>query len=337
MSQVHSPRETAVDRSSWQDSLKQAFRSPIELAAYLELDEPEDRLPNCDVGFPFLVTREFASRIKKRDWNDPLLLQVWPQREETSIDPLDVLDPCGDLKSRVAPGLIHKYQGRVLLIATGACAIHCRYCFRRDYPYGDDPKSIAQWELAIDAIERDTSISEVILSGGDPLTLPDAKLAQLIERLEAIDHLERIRIHTRLPIVLPSRINQAICMLLSQSRLTAWVVVHCNHENEIDGEVEQAIGRLRRSNATVLNQSVFLRGVNDSVEAVVNLSLALTRIAVMPYYLHLLDPVRGAGHFRMEDSIAIQIVDAAARRLPGYAIPRLVREKIGEPYKTIVR
>ncbi len=207
-----------------------------------------------------LVTSEFASRIEKRNWNDPLLKQVWPADEEAVEADGFKLDPVGDGNARVEAGLLHKYEARVLLIATGACAIHCRYCFRRHYPYSEEPKSTEQWEPAIEHIRSDKSIHEVILSGGDPLMLSDLKLSRLVEKIESIPHVERLRIHTRLPIVLPSRVDDSMLNWLESTRLSTWVVVHCNHRNEIDDEVRLAITENAFDGCGAFESSCFAAG-----------------------------------------------------------------------------
>jgi EF-P beta-lysylation protein EpmB len=233
----------------------------------------------------------------------------------------------------VTPGLIHKYAGRALMIVTGACAVHCRYCFRRHYPYDQTPPSDAAWREALAAIEADASIEEVILSGGDPLTVPDARLADLAERLAAIPHLKRLRLHTRLPVMIPSRATDELTAWLAGSRLTPIVVIHANHARELDAEVAEGVGRLRRAGVMVLNQAVLLRGVNDSAEAQCDLSLRLIELGVVPYYLHQLDRVRGAAHFEVSIQRGREIVAELRRRLPGYAVPQYVQELPGAPHK----
>jgi EF-P beta-lysylation protein EpmB len=247
-----------------------------------------------------------------------------------------VLDAVDDHAARKAPGLLQKYAGRVLLMASGACAVNCRYCFRRHYPYSEEPRRLDDWEPALDAIERDTSIHEVILSGGDPLTLPDERFQLLIERLEQIDHLTRLRIHSRLPIVLPDRVNAKLIDQLRNTRLQPVMVVHANHPNEIAGDCAEALRRLVRAGIPTLNQAVLLRGVNDDVAALAELCERLINVGVMPYYLHLLDRVVGTGHFEVPEATAVELTAALRSRLPGYAVPQLVREIAGELSKTPV-
>ncbi len=329
-----SKTESQETVARWQASMKMAFRSPVELAEFLGLNLEQAIVPSNSYGFPFLVTREFASRMKKGDWDDPLLLQAWPFSQESIAAPGYNEDPVGELGARIESGLLQKYHGRVLMVTTGACAIHCRYCFRRHYPYSDEPKSIEQWLPALDRIEADDSISEVILSGGDPLMITDRSLETLFKRIESISHVERLRIHSRMPIVLPNRIDDGVVHLLKQTRLAAYVVVHTNHRNEIDESVIQAFRRMRNAGAVVLNQAVLLRGINDNVEAMEDLCLELTKHSVLPYYLHLLDPVQGASHFNVTAEKGKQLIVELRKRLPGYALPELVQELAGEASKT---
>jgi EF-P beta-lysylation protein EpmB len=261
---------------------------------------------------------------------------VWVDPKEEIATPGFVSDPVGDSQVEVAPGLLHKYQGRVLLITTGACAIHCRYCFRRHYPYSSAPKSLDQWEPALDAIAADASIQEVILSGGDPLSVVDSVLSQLVERLDRISHLKRLRIHTRFPVVIPKRVTSNFLEILTDSRLSKWIVLHINHANEIDNEVIDAVERLRSSGAVLLNQSVLLRGVNDNVESLVELSERLLEVSVLPYYLHQLDPVQSAAHFKVPIDQGKRFVAEMAKQLPGFAVPKYVYEQAGEPNKTLI-
>lgn len=329
----------------WQTSMRLAIRKPKPLLELLELDplfEAPDDLADANdfadakkgLEFPLFVTREYASRMKIGDWHDPLLRQVWIDHREGRSEPGFKLDPVGDRDVEIAPGLLQKYQGRVLLITTGACAIHCRYCFRRHYPYSSAPKSLSDWLPALDRIESDRSIKEVILSGGDPLTIVDTNLTSLVSRLDKIEHLERLRIHTRLPIVLPQRVNEEMLDWLGASRLSKWVVIHTNHPQEIDENVADAIDRLRSAGATLLNQAVLLKGINDSVDTQELLCQRLLKMSVIPYYLNQLDRVIGARHFETEIEVGVAIVKELAKRLPGYGVPRFVQEQSGQPNKT---
>lgn len=318
---------------SWQHELAQAFSRPGDLLRYLEL--PEDT-PQLDSSFPLRVPRGFAARMRKGDPRDPLFLQVWQRPEEALEVPGFGDDAVGDLRKLRAGGIIHKYSGRALVIATGACAVHCRYCFRRHFPYAEATASRGHWDETLRELAHDRSIEEIILSGGDPLSLTDDKLARFAEALEFLPHVRRLRLHTRQPIVLPERVDDALLAWLGRGRLQKVVVVHANHAQELDAAVQAALGRLAGAGATLLNQSVLLRGVNDSAEALLRLSERLFECGVLPYYLHMLDRVRGAAHFDVPDGEARALLRAAAARLPGYLVPRLVREEPGAAAKTAV-
>jgi EF-P beta-lysylation protein EpmB len=269
--------------------------------------------------------------MRRGDPDDPLLRQVLPVEAETAEQPGFIADPLGERAALTAPGLLQKYRGRALLIATPACAVHCRYCFRREFPY--DEQDGPRWQEALARIERDPGIEEVILSGGDPLSLGDARLGALSRGLERAAHVRRLRIHTRLPVVLPARVDAGLAAWLSSLKWPVVVVLHANHANEIDGEVAAACAALRSAGATLLNQSVLLRGVNDDAEALAALSRRLFEAGVLPYYLHVLDRVRGAAHFEVDEARARRIAGELAALLPGYLVPRLVRERAGAPAK----
>jgi L-lysine 2,3-aminomutase len=318
--------------SSWQQGLREAFRDPKALADHLGLSL--DRLPPlpATLDFPFLVPRPFASRMKAGDPEDPLLRQVWPHHGEMDAAPGERDDPVGDSSAALEPGLLRKYHARALVVATGACAVHCRYCFRQNFPYLESPPS--EWARHLARLRAETGLRECILSGGDPLNLTDSVLEKWIGDLESVPHLRTLRIHTRLPVVLPDRVTPDLCRNLSQSRLRAVVVLHANHPSEIDDDVAAAAGRLRDAGAQVLNQSVLLAGVNDDVSVLEELSLRLWDAGILPYYLHALDPVRGSSRFAIPDARAIAISADLRARLPGYLVPRLVREIEGSDSKT---
>ena len=321
----------------WKRSLAAAIRELPVLLRELGLEHSENELVTAAMrDFPLLVPRSYLARMTPGNPHDSLLRQVLPVADERSAVPGFVVDAVDDEAARKAPGLLQKYQGRVLLIATGSCAINCRYCFRRHYPYGEEPKRLDDWAPALAAIEQDTRIREVILSGGDPLMLPDERLSQLVEQLDAIEHLTRLRIHSRLPIVLPDRVNTDLLDTLRDSRLQPVMVVHANHPHEIAGDCAQALRTLVRSGVPTLNQAVLLRGINDSVETLAALCEQLVDVGVMPYYLHLLDRVAGTAHFEVAESTGRMLVEELRKRLPGYAVPQLVREVAGEPSKTPV-
>lgn len=322
---------------AWQRALSRAFTRPADLLAFLELPADLPQLaPGLARDFPLRVPRGYAARMRRGDPDDPLFRQVWTLPAEALEAPGFVDDAVGDRARQRPGGLIHKYEGRALLVATGACAVHCRYCFRRYFPYNDALASRDHWREALAVVAADRSLSEVILSGGDPLSLADDKLAELAEALEFIPHVRRLRLHTRQPVVLPERVDDALLAWLRRGRLRKLMVLHVNHAAELDGEVAAALQRLRAAGVPLLNQSVLLRGVNDSAEALAALSERLFECGVMPYYLHMLDPVRGAAHFEVPEAEARALHRALAARLPGYLVPRLVREEAGAPSKTLL-
>ncbi len=318
----------------WQSALARAIGDPAELLAAVGLGH--EWLPAAQAAarlFPLRVPRGFVARMRPRDPHDPLLRQVLPLAEECLAVAGFVDDPVGDRAAMVAPGVLHKYEGRVLLTVTGACAVHCRYCFRRHFPYAEANPAADQWRGALEYIAGDESLSEAILSGGDPLSVSDRRLAGLARELAAIPHLRRLRLHTRLPIVLPERVNDELLDWLGATGLRTVMVVHANHANEIDASVRAALARLKAAGVELLNQSVLLRGVNDSVAALAGLSETLFAAGVLPYYLHQLDRVRGAAHFEVTEETARRLMADLHRRLPGYLMPRLVREVPGAPGK----
>ncbi|HJX18845.1 MAG TPA: EF-P beta-lysylation protein EpmB [Acidiferrobacterales bacterium] len=321
----------------WQTALGQAITDPAELLEVLGLG-PEWLPAARDAAraFPLRVPRGFVARMRRSDPADPLLRQVLPLAEECQAVEGYGADPVGDLAAHKAPGVLHKYQGRVLLTATGACAIHCRYCFRRHFPYAEANASAEHWRAALDYVTLHPDVREVILSGGDPLTLSDRRLAEFVRTIEDIPHVERLRLHTRLPVVLPERVTPELCAWLSGTRLMTVVVIHANHAQELDAATRAACARLADSGATLLNQSVLLRGVNDSVTSLAQLSEALFAAGVLPYYLHQLDRVQGAAHFEVSDATARTLLAGLNACLPGYLVPRLVREVAGASGKTLL-
>ena len=286
--------------------------------------------------FSLLVPRSFVARMRPGDAADPLLRQVLPLADETVNKRGFVEDPVDDAAAARQPGLLQKYHGRVLLVTTGACAVHCRYCFRRHFPYADTPRSLADWQPAIDEIAGDDTLREVILSGGDPLTIVDDTLAELIERLAEIRHVRRLRIHTRLPVMIPERVTDQLVAMLRESRLTPVVVIHVNHKNELDEHVAAGLVRLTAAGILLLNQAVLLAGVNDSVAVQFDLCERLVDLRVLPYYLHQLDPVAGAAHFEVPIAVGRRIIEELRARLPGYAVPRYVQEVPGAESKVVL-
>lgn len=319
----------------WQRLQAAAITDPAVLIERLGLDPA--LLPAARRAarmFPLRVPAGYVDRMRPGDPNDPLLRQVLPLDAELRETPGFVDDPVGDHAAMKTPGLLHKYAGRVLLIATGACAVHCRYCFRRHFPYAEASPTRACWRPALDYIAAQRDVAEVILSGGDPLSLGDHRLAELVQALAGIAHVRRLRVHSRTPVVLPQRVDDALLAWLRPGRLATVLVIHANHAREIDGPVREALARLREAGVQLLNQSVLLRGVNDRVEDLLELSETLFDAGVLPYYLHQLDPVRGAAHFQVPDARAADLHHALAARAPGYLVPRLVREIPGAPGKT---
>lgn len=324
-----------LSKSSWQQQLSHAITEPADLLKRLNLTtEDFDNYQAASQQFSLKVPHAYASKIQVGNPRDPLLLQVMSQSEEMlSVDGYEK-DPVGDLSANKSPGLLHKYNGRVLLITTGACAVHCRYCFRRHFPYQQQQAGREQWAEALSYIQNDSSIKEVILSGGDPLVLSDQKLEQLITLLEAIPHLTRLRIHSRLPVVLPDRITTTLVNRLANSRFNVCMVIHANHANEISPAEKNALEKLKQGGIQLLNQAVLLKGINDSINDQINLSEALFDAGVLPYYLHLLDPVQGAAHFDVKLSQALDLITQLQDDLPGFLVPKLVREIAGETSKT---
>jgi len=313
--------------------VQNAVRDLAELARLLELPlEALDALAPAD--FPLLVPRGFVARMAKRDPRDPLLLQVLPRAAEANAVPGYTADPVRE-QQLAADGVIEKYPGRALLVASGACPLHCRYCFRRAFPYREQLAARGGWEAALDGLKKRPGVREAILSGGDPLSLTNRKLGELVAKLEATS-IETLRIHTRFPVAVPERVDDGLLRLLASTRLNTVVVIHCNHANELDDGVAAALRALKPRVGALLNQSVLLRGVNDDVDALAALSERLFACGVLPYYLHLLDPVVGAAHFDVHATSGRDLVAKLRLRLPGYLVPRLVKETPGELSKTLI-
>ncbi len=319
----------------WQRTLAEAFTDLPALLAYLKLDRaPLPAELHAARRFGLRVPKAFADQMQPGDPHDPLLRQVLPLADETVQLPGFTDNPVGDREAEVTPGLLHKYRGRALIVATGACAVHCRYCFRRHYPYASGSASPRQWNAILDYLSAHPEVEEVILSGGDPLMVSDDRLAEWLSQLAALPHLKRLRLHTRLPVVLPERVTPALVELLAAFPLQSLVVIHANHANEISAAVAKSLARLKAAGSTLLNQSVLLKGVNDSAAVLAQLSERLFEAGVLPYYIHQLDRVDGAAHFEVEERRAISLMRSLQGRLPGYLVPKLVREVAGEPSKT---
>ena len=331
------PQSTLKAMPKWQQEYKASFTNIEQLCQTLELNI--DQLPiseNASKQFLFRAPQSYVARMQKSNPNDPLLLQVLPTNDEDENFPGYSPDPVGDLQSIKTPGLLQKYKGRALLLVTSLCAIHCRYCFRRHFPYSSQNPRQDQWSLALEELKQDQSISEVILSGGDPLVLNDLELTKLINQLEEIKHIKRLRIHTRLPVVIPNRINNELLTWIKNSRLQIIMVLHINHAQEINNELCQKLTKLNNINCTLLNQSVLLKNINDHASSLIELSEALFDAGVLPYYLHLLDKVDGAAHFDIAEETATTIMQEVSHQLPGYLVPKLVKEVSGKKAKQLI-
>ena len=321
-------------QSSWQKELGQVFTDPEKLLRYLAI-EPDKYRTSFDARklFPVRVPVPFADRMAQGDINDPLLKQVMTSSDEFITQAGFTDDPLEEQDTPV-PGLLHKYDSRVLLMLKTACAVNCRYCFRRHFPYQDNSVNQQGINEALDYISAHPKINEVILSGGDPLMASDTHIVRLIESLSANSNITRLRIHTRLPVVIPSRITDELLRALEAAPFKIVMVLHINHGNEIDTDVETMVKALRMANVTLLNQAVLLKDINDDELSQITLNEKLFNAGIMPYYLHLLDKVNGATHFDVPEKSAIHLMHQLYRQLPGFLVPKLVREIGGEAHKT---
>lgn len=321
---------------AWQHSLRNGIASVGELLDTVQVDPSRiDAMQPSRKEFPLRVPLSYVARMRKGDPADPLLLQVLPLRAERTDVPGFESDPLREA-GLANQGVLKKYRGRALLVTTPACPVHCRYCFRRHFPYADHVAAKDRWGPAIRALRGMTDVTEVILSGGDPLSLTNPRLGELLHLIEDLEHVDTVRIHTRFPIVLPERVEKGLLKLLADTPLNTVMVVHCNHANEIDRSVHAALDTVAATGTRLLNQSVLLKGINDSADRLASLSRALFHCGVLPYYLHLMDPVSGAAHFDVPASRGMELIEKLRRRLPGYLVPRLVREEPGEPGKTAI-
>ncbi len=320
-------------RAPWRDILRLNFTDWIKLADFLELDSKQRLEIIPSKHFPLNLPRRLAEKIAKGTLDDPILLQFVPTAAEAVTQPGFGCDPVGDVASRKAPKLLHKYRGRALLLCTSACAMHCRYCFRQHFDYAVKDKLFHE---ELEVIQSDPTIHEVILSGGDPLSLSDTHLTSLMREIAAIPHVQRVRFHTRFPIGIPERIDDHFLKVFDHSRLMIWIVIHANHPAELDDDVVEALRRLHKQGIGLLNQSVLLRGVNDDVEVLAALCERLVNNGVVPYYLHQLDQARGTTHFKVSEEKGKQLIKALAARLPGFAVPKYVREVAGEANKILL-
>lgn len=349
---AHAPTPASpLAAPAWQREWGASFRHAKDLLEFLGLDAAQTPLMlgegqngsialgvDAEPGFPLRVPRAYAARMRRGDWNDPLLRQTLALNTENTPHPGFTSDAVGDHAAQDGPAVLRKYKGRALLVLTGECAVHCRYCFRREYPYTDQTLSRAEWDKVYTRLGNDPAIDELLFSGGDPLSLSDAKLRFHLEWGLTLAGVRRLRIHTRLPVVLPARVDEGLLELVREvaAAKPLHIVLHINHAREIDTQVAAAAKSLRAAGAVLLNQSVLLRGVNDSADALEELSLRLLDVGILPYYLHQLDRVRGAHHFEVPDTEGLRLMDELRTRVPGYAMPRYVREIAGERSKTAI-
>ncbi|WP_318442434.1 EF-P beta-lysylation protein EpmB [Photobacterium leiognathi] len=319
---------------NWLNDLSNAISDPFTLLKLLKIDPtPWENGLAARKLFALRVPLSFVDKMEIGNPYDPLLRQILPLAQEFEVHQGYSVDPLEEQQNEI-PGLLHKYHNRVLLIVKGGCAVNCRYCFRRHFPYSDNKGNKRQWQQSLEYIAAHAEINEVILSGGDPLMAKDHELQWLIEHIAAIPHIKRLRIHSRLPVVIPNRITNALCQILSETRLQTILVTHINHANEIDDALKTAMQKLKQANVTLLNQGVLLKGVNDSVAALTDLSETLFDAGIQPYYLHVLDRVQGAAHFMVDDEIARQLMAGLITKVSGYLVPKLTREIGGRASKT---
>lgn len=330
------PQTSIKVHTSWQKELANVVTDPQKLLTLLDID-PNAYLKHFSARqlFPVRVPRPFIERIEKGNFDDPLLRQVMPLTDEFIESPGYVLDPLAE-HDTVAEGLLHKYKHRVLMIVKAGCAVNCRYCFRRHFPYADNSPNKQRWQGSLNYIANNIEINEVIFSGGDPLMASDEHLSWLVEQLERIPHIKRLRIHSRLPVVIPQRVTSGLVELLKKTRLKSAVVLHINHKNEIDSALVNALEKFKVARIPLFNQSVLLKGVNDNVDALTQLSEDLFDNGIQPYYLHMFDPVQGVAHFDVDTQHAKQLVNEMMAILPGFMVPKLVREIPGEANKTLI-
>ena len=315
----------------WRKIQRENFTSLEKLCTYLELNSDQISQLTESKKFPLNLPSRLAAKIEKGTLNDPLFKQFVPLHEENHSSDDFVKDPVGDCNASQSAKYLKKYAGRVLLMPTGACAMHCRYCFRQNYSYAPYQSGLSQ-ELAW--IDQDPSIKEVILSGGDPLSLTNDSLQEILHSICAISHVERIRFHTRFPIGIPERIDKTFLALLEACSKQVWFIIHCNHPRELDLDVLASLKKIQKLGIPVLNQSVLLKGVNDCVDTLQALCEKLAANGIFPYYLHQLDRVERAAHFEVSQTQGRQLIQELNKRLSGYAVPKYVQEIPGEPSKT---
>lgn len=319
---------------SWQNLLANAYDNCDDLLTALQLQKSDlDTSLQAAADFPLRVPASYVAKMRVGDPNDPLLRQILPLGAELEKVTGYSADPLEESARNPLPGIVHKYHGRVLLITSGACAINCRYCFRRHFPYQDNNPSLIEWQQSLAYIAARPDVEEVILSGGDPLAASDKYLARLVAQIAAIPHVKRLRIHSRLPVVIPQRITPDTLAWMDTKRFDIAFVVHANHPNELDQHSAEAFRALQQHGVTLLNQGVLLAGINDDTDTLVQLSKALFSQGVLPYYMHALDKVAGAAHFDVPREHAQQLASALLHALPGYLVPKLVFTAPGAPHK----
>lgn len=323
--------KTIIPILDWRQILRSNYTNWEKLADFLQFSQEERDQIIVQKHFPLNLPTRLAAKIEKGNFRDPILRQFLPTTEEKVHSNGYLTDPVGDQSSRCGPKLLHKYQGRVLFVTTGACAMHCRYCFRQNFDYDVADKTFA---LELEQIANDSTVYEVILSGGDPLSLPNRVLKSLIDKIASIPHIKRIRFHTRFPIGIPERIDEEFLAMIRNTSTQFWFVIHCNHPRELDDTIFSHLTQLRKCGVNILNQAVLLKGVNDNADTLTELCLSLVDNGISPYYLHQLDRVQGAAHFEVPEQEGLRLIQEISKRLPGYALPKYVREIAGQPCKT---
>ncbi|WMY95272.1 MAG: EF-P beta-lysylation protein EpmB [Arsenophonus sp.] len=318
----------------WIKQLNEAVKNHHELLKLLSLEDDPELSSGAPAHklFPLRVPRPFIKKMKIGDPQDPLLRQVITLKSEFNLTPMFSVDPLNEQNNPI-PGLLHKYYNRILLLVKNSCAVNCRYCFRRYFPYKKNKGNKETWQIALNYIQQHKEVNEIIFSGGDPLMAKDHELDWLITQLERISHIKRLRIHSRLPVVIPKRITNTLCQRFYVSRLQIILVTHINHPNEIDNIFYDSMKKLKKTNVTLLNQSVLLRGINDNAHTLEQLSDKLFQNGILPYYLHLLDKVQGSAHFLVTEEEAKTIMKTLITRLSGYLVPKLTKEVAGKLHK----
>ncbi len=315
----------------WKTILRKNFRRLEDLASYLELTPDQREQLSKSPSFALNVPLRLAQKMQKGTLDDPLFKQFVPTLEELTVHPDFNKNPVGDCNARKEDKLLHKYIGRALILASSACVMNCRYCFRQHFPYETEQKGFTN---EIEKIRNDSSIHEIILSGGDPLSLSDANLSDLINELVSMPHIKRIRFHTRFPVGIPERLDESFLQLIKNCPLQIYFVLHINHPNELDQHLFDHLKPLQLLGVILMNSAVLLKGVNDNVETLQELSEQLINHGILPYYINQLDRVEGGVHFEVPEEKGLWLINEIAKKLPGYGVPKYIREIEGQPYKT---